>query len=75
MVIFINIKIKQLSVCVKQKFYCYVVKLAYFLLKFYKKLLQTVTLYNSRVDILFASLEYLEFINNITNKLGKTEIN
>lgn len=35
--------------------------------KFYKKILQKALEYNSRVDILFAALEYLEFINRITN--------
>ena len=32
-----------------------------------KKILHSVTIYNSRIDILFASLEYLEFISVMTN--------
>lgn len=35
--------------------------------KFYKKILQKALEYNSRVDLLFAALEYLEFINRMTN--------
>ena len=35
--------------------------------KYYKKILQKALEYNSRVDILFAALEYLEFINRMTN--------
>lgn len=37
-----------------------------------KKLLQVVTAYNSRVDILFATLEYLEFISYVTDNVLET---
>jgi hypothetical protein len=35
--------------------------------KYYKKILQKALEYNSRIDIMFAALEYLDFINTITN--------
>ena len=35
--------------------------------KFYKSILQKTLEYNSRVDILFTAIEYLEFINRMTN--------
>lgn len=37
-----------------------------------KKMLQSVTTYNSRVDILFAALEYLEFISYVTDNVLET---
>jgi hypothetical protein len=40
--------------------------------KVYKKILQSVTTYNSRVDVMFAAIEYLEFIDIYTRGVVDT---
>lgn len=62
-----EIKTDELENQIKQEYPMLLNDIIFMPLKSMKKLLQYVTCYNSRVDILFGAIEYLDFINIATD--------